>query len=45
MEIRNIKTFIRVAEIGNFSKAAADLGYAQSTVTTQIQMLLRWKVQ
>ncbi len=39
MEIRNIKTFIRVAEIGNFSKAAADLGYAQSTVTTQIQML------
>lgn len=39
MEMRNIKTFIRVAEIGNFSKAAADLGYAQSTVTTQIQML------
>ena len=39
MEIRNVKTFIRVAEIGNFSKAAQDLGYAQSTVTTQIQML------
>lgn len=39
MELRNIKTFIKVAEIGNFSKAAADLGYAQSTVTMQIQML------
>lgn len=39
MELRNIKTFIRVAEIGNFSKAASDLGYAQSTVTTQIQTL------
>ena len=41
MEIRNVKTFIKVAEIGNFSKAAADLGYAQSTVTMQIQMLER----
>lgn len=39
MEMRNIKTFIRVAELGNFSRAAQDLGYAQSTVTTQIQML------
>lgn len=39
MELRNVKTFIKVAEIGNFSKAALDLGYAQSTVTTQIQML------
>ena len=41
MELRNIKTFIRVAELGNFSRAAADLGYAQSTVTGQIQMLER----
>ena len=41
MELRNIKTFIKVAEIGNFSKAASDLGYAQSTVTMQIQMLER----
>ncbi len=39
MEIRNVKTFIRVAEIGNFSRAASDLGYAQSTVTAQIQAL------
>lgn len=41
MEIRNIKTFIKVAEMGNFSRAAADLGYAQSTVTMQIQALER----
>lgn len=41
MELRNIKTFIKVAEQGNFSKAASDLGYAQSTVTMQIQMLER----
>lgn len=41
MEIRNIKTFIKVAEMGNFSRAAAELGYAQSTVTTQIQALER----
>lgn len=41
MEIRNVKTFIKVAEMGNFSKAAAELGYAQSTVTTQIQALER----
>ncbi|MCU6762824.1 HTH-type transcriptional regulator gltR [uncultured Roseburia sp.] len=39
MEIRNIRTFIKVSEIGNFSRAAAALGYAQSTVTTQIQTL------
>lgn len=41
MELRNVKTFIKVAEIGNFSRAASDLGYAQSTVTMQIQMLER----
>lgn len=36
-----IKTFIKIAEIGNFSRAASDLGYAQSTVTMQIQTLER----
>ena len=41
MEIRNIKTFLKVAEMGNFSRAAQDLGYAQSTVTMQIQALER----
>ena len=39
MEIRNVKTFIKVAELGNFSRAAAELGYAQSTVTAQIKAL------
>lgn len=39
MEIRNIKTFIKITEVGSFSKAAEELSYAQSTVTTQIAML------
>lgn len=39
MEIKNIRTFLRVAEIGSFSKAAKELGYVQSTITTQIQQL------
>lgn len=39
MELRNIKTFLCVAEQCSFSKAAVMLGYSQSTVTTQIQQL------
>mgnify|MGYP000877094533 CR=1 FL=1 len=39
MEIKNVKTFIKVAELENFTRAAQDLGYAQSTVTMQIQQL------
>ena len=39
MEIRNIKTFIKVTEAESFSKAAEELSYAQSTVTTQIAAL------
>ena len=39
MELKNIKTFIKVAEQNSFSKAAADLGYAQSTISMQIQQL------
>lgn len=39
MELKNLNTFLRVAEIGNFTKAAEDLGYAQSTITTQIHQL------
>ena len=41
MELRNIKSFIKVAEFENFSKAAEVLGYAQSTITLQIQQLER----
>ena len=39
MELRNIKSFIKVAEFENFSKAAEALDYAQSTITMQIQQL------
>lgn len=39
MEIRNLLTFIKVAEQQSFSKAARQLGYAQSTVTMQMQQL------
>ncbi|SFO05143.1 DNA-binding transcriptional regulator, LysR family [Anaerocolumna aminovalerica] len=39
MEFRNIATFLRVAATGNFSKAAEQLGYSQSTVTIQMQQL------
>lgn len=39
MEIRNISTFLCVAEMGSFTKAAKQLGYVQSTVTMQIKQL------
>ena len=39
MELRNLKTFIRTAELKNFTKAAESLGYAQSTVTAQVEAL------
>ncbi|MBQ8287439.1 MAG: LysR family transcriptional regulator [Clostridia bacterium] len=39
MEIRNLITFVQVAELGSFSKAAAALSYAQSTVSFQIKQL------
>ncbi|WP_461612993.1 LysR family transcriptional regulator [Clostridium sp. Marseille-QA1073] len=41
MEFRNIATFLRVAATRNFSKAAEQLGYSQSTVTIQMQQLER----
>lgn len=39
MELRNIVTFLRIAELQSFTKAAKQLGYNQSTVTVQIQQL------
>ena len=39
MELRNILTFSRVAELNSFTKATEELGYSQSTVTIQIQQL------
>ncbi len=39
MELRQIATFIRVAQFESFSKAASSLGYSQSAVTVQIRLL------
>ena len=39
MEIRNLVTFARIAEVQNFSKTAEQLGYSQSAVTMQIKQL------
>ena len=39
MELRNITTFLRVAELQNFTHAAQELGYSQSAVTVQIRQL------
>lgn len=39
MEIRNLITFVRLAEIQNFSKTAEQLGYSQSAITMQIKQL------
>lgn len=39
MDIRNFKTFKKIVETGSFSKAAEQLGYAQSTVTFHIQSI------
>lgn len=39
MEIRNLLTFVQVAELNSFTKAAQVLGYSQSTVSFQIKQL------
>ena len=39
MEIRNLITFLQVAERKSFTKAADVLGYTQSTVSSQIKQL------
>lgn len=39
MDIRTLKTFIYVAELASFTKAAEALGYSQSTVSFQIKQL------
>ena len=36
MELRNLITFIYVAELGSFTKAAEQLGYSPSTISFQI---------
>lgn len=37
--IRQIQTFMQIAQVKNFSKTAELLGYSQSAVTVQIRQL------
>lgn len=39
MDIKNLNTFIQVAELSSFTQAAEQLGYSQSTVSFQIRQL------
>ena len=39
MEFRNLQTFLCVANLQSFSKAAKKLGYSQSNISFQIQQL------
>lgn len=39
MELKYLKTFRTILEVGSFQKAAEQLNYAQSTVTLQMQLL------
>lgn len=39
MTITQLETFLKICEMRNFTSAAGSLGYAQSTVTTQIRQL------
>ena len=39
MDIKNLITFVQVAESGSFSKAGEILGYSQPTVSVQIRQL------
>ena len=44
MDIKNLNTFIQVAELLSFTQAAEKLGYSQSTVSFQIRQLDRKSV-
>ena len=39
MEIRHLHTFLAIVDTGKFTKASEQLGYAQSTITSHIQIL------
>ena len=39
MELKNLRTFLAVVDQGGYQRAAEHLGYAQSTITVQIQQL------
>ena len=39
MEIRQVQSFVHVAKLGSFSRAAETMGYSQSAITVQIRLL------
>lgn len=39
MEVRNLKTFLEVAKLSSFRRAAERLNYAQSSISSQIKVL------
>lgn len=39
MDMKQLKTFVTVAKLNSFTQAANQLGYAQSSITSQIQIL------
>lgn len=39
MDLRNLNTFIQVAELSSFSRAGEKLGYSQPTISVQIKQL------
>lgn len=39
MDLKQLKTFVTISRLNSFTKAANQLGYAQSSVTSQIQLL------
>ena len=39
MDIKNLTTFVHVAELGNFSRAGEMLGYSQPSISVQIRQL------
>ncbi|MBQ7885716.1 MAG: LysR family transcriptional regulator [Clostridia bacterium] len=39
MDIKNLTTFVHVAELGNFSRAGERLGYSQPSISMQIRQL------
>ena len=39
MELRNLTTFVRAAELRSFSQTARQLGYSQSAISMQISQL------
>jgi len=39
MDLKNLRTFIQVAELGSFTQAARRLGFSQPAVTSQVKQL------